>query len=300
MKKLALTLTLALLLTGCQRAELSAPTSPSAPSPSPTVSAVPALTPEPTPSLPDPGSPECPPLWTSLPKEGLPVEEEKPCVEEGNILWRVFYHDPELDATLYDVTYTDETLKRIYAEPAFGDGVGYGAQFVLQVGDNFGEVFRGGYWSDLLGHLAGGDYDGDGEREYVVSIWREFFLCKPNGEGGWDTYYYNDEELGTEALPLLTVEQDDRSVTVYCGASSASYRMGEGLPGKISLFPLDFSQMRLRFEFSEDGIWADATLMTVGEDGGPSTVFGHLRGQLVLKDEKLTLASLRVEGIEGV
>ena len=304
MKKTTFTFTLALtiLLTGCDSA-----TAPS-PSPSPPATPVPSLfaaptsspTPEPTLSLPDPISPDCPPLWISIPTEGFPSKEEKPRVEEGNVLWRVFYHAPELDATLYDVTYTDEILDHIYTQPAFGDRNGYGAQFVLQAGEYFGEVFRSGYWSDQLGCLTGGDYDGDGEIEYVVGRHRDFFLCKPNKDSAWNTYSYSDEDFGRDAFPLLTVEQTGRSITVYCGASSASYHMGDGIPGKISLFPLDFSQMPLWFEFSDNSIWATASLMTVGEDGGPDIIFGHLRGKLVLEDETFTLTALRAVGFEGV
>lgn len=273
-KKLAFLLALTALLSGCKGEPT--PTSTAAP----TASASPSLAPEST--LAPPTLEDAEPWWIGVELSKLPTEEI-PVYEVDGVTWRVTCDAPELGVTLYDV------------EKA---GVGY--QFVLRKGELLDEVFRSpGVGSDAFYSLFGGDYDGDGQTEYAISLYRQFYLCKENGQGGWNSLFYGPEDYSALLDEVLDIHSDPRSVTIYCDGASASYGLGDGIQGTVA-FQDDYPSLPLWFDFSQDRIQAVIPLLASVPETHTADIFGALRYTLAYDGRNFTAQEFHLEGSAGV
>lgn len=274
MKRVVSSLFLLLLLSACRTSEAT-PSS----SPTPVPSSVPtpvAATTQP-PSLED-----AEPWWTGVDLELLPTEEN-PVYQVNGVTWRITCEEPKLGVTLYDV-----------------EKEGVGCQFVLRKGEILDEVFRApGVGSDCFYSLYGGDFDTDGQEEYAISLYREFYICKQNEQGGWDSLFYGSEDYSALLSDILDVRTDQRSVTVYCAGTSASYRLGEGIEGEV-IFNDAYPESPLWFEFSNDTILAVIPMMVSVKDTSVADILGALRYTLAYDGETFTPQNFHLESAMGV
>lgn len=274
MKKWILALGLVLLLAGCRQAE--PPMETVNPAPTPAASLLPTPTAAPLPLE------EMEPWWTGVELDKLPTQEE-PVYQVGDVTWRVTCAEPKLDLTLYDVSKGD-----------------LGVQFVLRHGDALGEVYRAeGVSSDCFYSLHEGDYDGDGEQEFIVGMYRQFLLCELDGEDGFSSLVYGSEQFIPQIQSALTVQRDRTSVTLYCGGSSASYRLGEGIDGEVA-FSEEYDELPLWFNFSNNAILAVFPMNAYVKGTTTGGQFATLRYTLAYDGERLTPQKFYLEELAGV
>ena len=267
-KTAALSLALLLLLPGCQNQQSAAPMPVSTPIPTPTAT--------PASSLED-----MEPWWVGIDLEDLPTEEE-PVYQAGDVTWRLTCAEPALDLALYDVSKRD-----------------LGVQFVLRHGEDLGEVYRSpGVSSDAFYSLHAGDFDGDGEREFAVGMYRMFVLCELDGEN-CTALVYDESQYVPQIQSALEVQLAEDSVTLYCGGSSAVYRPSTESPGRVG-FQENYSSLPFWFTFSDDSIRAVFPVMGYVEESHTGSLFATLRYTLAYDGHQLTAQNFQLEDMAGV
>lgn len=289
-------LAMALLLAGC--GSNPPPQASVSPSADPTATPLPA-TPDPTPepAPPQPGDVDYEDIWRDVTPEQVTQalvrneEGNRASFVENGHLWRVFKDEPDSDAVLYDVTLANEDGEML-------DGV-FSAQFVLQQGENFGEVFRGGYGSDLLVSLHGGNYDGDGATEYIVHTYRSFTLCKPDGQDGWISFPFTEDDFADAVNETFRVETTANSLTLTCGGQTATYTLGKGQNAQLSLRDDQFSDnFPLYYSYEHDTIRTSSEI-SVLVDGFPED-FALLQTTVSFDGENFALTDFQLEQNAGV
>ena len=256
----------------------------------------PAQSPEPTPELsaPLPLGPQATPTadwkteapwWTGVDADKLPARCGEPEYVDGETHYAPFQASEELGLLLYAVTRDSR------------DGV----QFLLRKDDTLGEAFRReGSFSNGLCAFSSGDYDGDGDEEYIISLSRagggsDLILCEWDEAGGWTFHPYDRDVYNPQLSELLSFRSTGETVTLICGAASASYSLREH---EAEAAPMeDFSGVAMLTP-SGDAI---AAAFGVGEviDGTPK-IFAVLRAELAYDGETFTLQAPHLEEMIGV
>ena len=244
----------------------------------------------PTPATPSPspvqGLSEGDTWWAGVDPALLPTEPEDEPYVDGPVSYGLLQSAPERELFLYEV----------HCAPY--DSV----QYLLRQGDTLGEALRleTGRFA-LRYNLAWGDYDGDGEDEYAISLVHAHgtgsdLILGELSEDGWTFFTYDPADYSAELSAALGFQYAGDTVTLSYGGVTVSYTLGPSESGPVSPIE-DFSQVAF---LTPSGDQLTASFGAGAVIDGSPVCFSLVMADVIYDGEGFSLSNLRLLSTTGV